>query len=272
VHLKLTGFLVSVLLSVSTLKAQEINPVIMDKFYGQFGGTASDSAFLMSLRGEDLRQVEKLVKKRIKVEVEYYDGYLFLAYMKSLESDWKAAIKLLDEALSLESGDPDLYFMKGNIFLEQEMYQDALTNYKLSLKKDPEYTNALNNIAVLRIRNQGSSGLHQNDLKLAKSDILEIFEIDSTSNERVLMNIGLIHIGLFEHGQAFEYFSKIIEKQDVLLPEAYFNRGLSLYYQRAYLTAKDDFLQSREHGFDSVRVGEYINHIEYILESGHKID
>lgn len=253
-----------------TSTGQVINDGAIDDFVQSFGLSSSDSADFQSLKGKDLSKVVTDLKKTIKKDKDHYSAYLLLAYIYYRQGDFDKAMGELNDLIARNSDYADAYFLKGNILLENENYQQALLNYKLTLKKDNAYTNALNNIAVIRIRNQGTGGIHQNDLKLAKSDILEIFTIDSTSNERILMNIGIIHIGLFEHQEAKDYFTKIIDRNATLLAEAYFNRALASYYLRQYDEAVADFTEAEMQGCDSDRVGEFIDHIKYIQSGGKR--
>lgn len=264
---------ISLLVNLSFSKSasgQIINNALISQFQEAFSISTKDSIRFEELKGKDLSKVISQVNKSVKKDESFSSGRLFLAFLFYQTEDYQNSLKELDKLIAQDDDCADAYFLRGNVYLEMELYQKALNDYKQTLKKDNEYTNALNNIAVIRIRNQGTGGLHSNDLKLAKSDILEIFKSDSTSNSRILMNIGLIHIGLFEHSDAHNYFSKVIELEDQLQAEAYFNRGLSSYYQRNYSSAKVDFIQAYDMEYQPERSSEFIEHITYIQSQSIK--
>jgi|APSaa5957512622_1039677.scaffolds.fasta_scaffold20203_1 tetratricopeptide (TPR) repeat protein len=91
----------------------------------------------------------------------------FLGEHKKLHQD---AIRLIDNAISLDPSNPFSWVRRGLINEQQEKYQEALDDYNKALEIDSQYTLALNN--------RGNIKQNQGDFQGALKDYEKIIEID----------------------------------------------------------------------------------------------
>jgi tetratricopeptide (TPR) repeat protein len=79
--------------------------------------------------GEAVAVYEQIVRRNPK----NYDVYLMIAYIKEDQGDAKGAIKALNDGLRYGSGDANILFKLGRLYLATKQYDKAIESYQASL-------------------------------------------------------------------------------------------------------------------------------------------
>ncbi|MBL4865210.1 MAG: tetratricopeptide repeat protein [Pseudomonadales bacterium] len=89
--------------------------------------------------------------KQIKVDSDPAKPYLIRGGQAYLEKDWPAAIKSYEKALEVNTGSLPAMYKLGNIAYRQKKLPVARSYYEKVMKKDPRYSMAQYNLAVVNL-------------------------------------------------------------------------------------------------------------------------
>lgn len=207
----------------------------------------------------------RYLKSKIKKE-PFYDGLLFIAYGYRKQKKYDKSLQYFHSAITQSPKKPLGYFLRGNTYLEMEKYRLALQDYKKCIKQDSLFYQAYNNMALLKIKNQGGSRIiHRNDLKYAEkilSSILGCNE-ETSSMEDVCFNLGLVQLNLHHYSDAICFFNKALYNDNIKY-KAIFYRGVSNFKLKQYKQAESDFQKAKDNYYKIDDCNEYLQLIEHL--------
>ncbi|MCB2194783.1 MAG: tetratricopeptide repeat protein [Bacteroidetes bacterium] len=199
---------------------------------------------------------EDLVKlKRFEEALEKYNEALdyLPSYAPAIDGkanllimleDYKAAGKLIDDAIKKNSDYPHFYLTRGKILIHKDKYEDAIDdlNRALDLSKGSNDKLLENKIYV----NRGAA--YQKLLKYdaALSDYSKAIQLND-NNPNVFLYRGYLFYKTNEYEEALRDFNIVIEI-DPENPFAYYNRGMIHLKQVKDAEACDDFHKACELG------------------------
>lgn len=153
----------------------------------------------------------------------------------SQKEDHPGTIKELNEKLSTNSSDAELYYQKGSLLLSSNQLEEAAAALSRAIELDPKNIDAYNNLAIVRGRQQNYK---------AVISILDKAYLISNKNPKIFFNRGYAKGFLNDFEGALKDFNKVIE----LEPgngQAYVLRG-RVYSSMGKLTeACADFLKAK---------------------------
>ncbi|PCJ00139.1 MAG: hypothetical protein COB15_03115 [Flavobacteriales bacterium] len=210
----------------------------------------------------------KLLKKKMKKDGDFYDGILFQAYGERQIQNLKNAIQYLNKSIALNPKAPIAYFLRGNTYMDIANYRLALTDYKKCIKLDSSFLPAYNNLALVRIFNQGKAKAHKNDFKMAKSELslLQNCDEDNAGIEEVYFNLGLISMHLNKYYDAICCFSKAEGSEKMKNKSIYYN-GVCKFNIKLYEDAVTDFEKSQTNNYRSEECEKYLSLINLISQN-----
>ncbi len=209
----------------------------------------------------------KLLKKEMKKDEVFYDGFLFLGYGENEIGNDKNAVGYFNKAIALAPKVPIGYFMRGNIHMDMENYRLALKDYKKCIKLDSLFYPAYNNLALTKIFNQGKAGVHRNDFKMAKKELKLLLDcdVDNVGIEDVYFNLGLIHLNLNQYYEAMCFFSKAEYSEELKYRTVYYG-GVSKFNLKLYSNAESDFKRSQLNNYRPEECEKYLSLIRLITQ------
>ena len=82
-----------------------------------------------------------------------YEMQVNLAITKKLMGDPNGAMQHIDKAIDLQEGDesPNLYKLKGNVYMLINDYEDAIRSYNKAIELDENFAEAYFNLAMAQI-------------------------------------------------------------------------------------------------------------------------
>lgn len=167
----------------------------------------------------------------------------------------------------------DQIFERGQLFLEDGNYEQALRLFNQVLNREPKYKRALKNKVLIKIaerdKEKAEESLQSALNKIPEDDELQqiagSFYINNKELERGIDHLqhaiqlndenALAHYGLgiisanhqSDHRKAIDHFSKAIEHSPNFT-EAFFNRGCSYLIEDELDDAKQDLLKAQASG------------------------
>ena len=109
----------------------------------------------------------QLFKKVVDLDPDHSEAYLHLGNLYFFQrQDIEKAQNMYREAVRIDQDNKIAYNNIGVTYLHQERYGKAEANFKAALKRDPEYVDALYNLACVATR-QGRPGEAVNYLRSA---------------------------------------------------------------------------------------------------------
>lgn len=210
---------------------------------------------------------KKAIKKlhqRILSDGTDVNSLLLLGFMYQHKGDLSNAIQTYKAAIREDSQNATAHFMKGNAELKGERYMAALGSYEQAVRLDPLFYEAHNNMALIRLRNQGQSGIIDNDYILARRDLDRVMTSATDGDDRVFFNLGMVHANIRKYDDARQYFSRAISTCEDN-GKSYFYRGLCNFYLREYEAAISDIIASRVLRYQDPRSEEVENLLENIV-------
>ena len=205
-----------------------------------------------------------------KVENEYGEHEMISYYKSSCYREigqFKKAISEANKAIKL-SGDKSLYSHRGDIYRSAGMYQEAITDYTVSMENDPssgyeyyaigwchelqgnkdkamEYYNQgidLDKTYAYLFISRGDLLKERGDIEGATADYEKVLEIDNDADDGSCRQYALL--GLGRDSEALEWMGKIIENNP---------NDNGVYYDKACLLARmgraADALKALEEAF-----------------------
>jgi tetratricopeptide (TPR) repeat protein len=100
--------------------------------------------FFETAKYEDAR---KELEQAVRLDPSYAPALYFLALAAKQDNDLPRSTELFEKLLALQPGNPDAQFLLGQNLEHQGNSSDAVTHWKLALQADPNYSQALYNLA-----------------------------------------------------------------------------------------------------------------------------
>jgi tetratricopeptide (TPR) repeat protein len=202
-----------------------------------------------------------LLKKTVKQQSGFYDAHFYLGFFYQEIQNHKKAVIHFSTAIRIKENNKEPYFLRGNSFVALGYYRPALDDYVKTIRLDPEFYGAYNNIAYIKIMNQGSSGnAHVRDVELAKQEISKILDKIDVDDKSVYFNMGIIHLRLGMYQKAVDFLKKSV-MLDSGCSKCYYYLALAYFYEREYKLAKQNFSQSWKQGYNTRSVEDFIQYI-----------
>lgn len=208
----------------------------------------------------------KILRKGIRKSPDFYEAYLFAGTIYGALGKKEKAVNYLTIATQLDPSQAVTYFIRGNLHLSQDLYRSALADYQRCIRRDSTFYMAYNNMAMIRLFNQGGSGrVHLNDFKLAQRDLMDMMRRTKFADEDVFFNIALVHLELDDYYIAGKFFDKCLNL-DSAYAKAYFYRGVTKFRQQRFEGAVVDFERAERMGYEKKQSQEYLSFIDIILK------
>jgi len=219
----------------------------------------------------DYKQGLKLLKKKMKKDAAFYDGYLFMAYGEVQIKKNQKAVELLNKGISIEPKIPIGYFLRGNVYLDMKHYRLALRDYKKCIKLDPQFYPAYNNLALIRVFNQGKAKPVSNDFEMARKDLSLLLSCDEDKSgiEEIYFNLGLVNLQLNKYYEATCFFSKAVASEKIRDKCVYYN-AVSKFHIKLYKEAEIDFKTAQKNNFRSDECEKYLSLIKLIINHNNE--
>lgn len=202
----------------------------------------------------------RYLKKSLKRHGTFYDGLLFIAYGYRKQKKYDKSIKYFNQAVTKQPKSALGYFLRGNTYLDVKKYRSALQDYKTCIKQDYRFYQAYNNMAILKVANQGGSGnIHKNDFKHAEKILGSILSCDEDKSamEKIYFNLGLVQLNLNQYSEALCFFNKAVTLHEIKA-NALFYRGVSNFKLKSFKEAKADFKEAKTLGFKVKDCDDYL--------------
>ncbi|MES2836766.1 MAG: tetratricopeptide repeat protein [Bacteroidota bacterium] len=191
-----------------------------------------------------------------------YEKSFFLGYLELEKNKPQKAILNFNNAIRIKKT-ANVFFYRAIAFSRVKNYNAALSDYHNAIKLDSLMYQAYNNIALLKLENQGTGDLHQRDLELSKTMLLKSIEQEQ-NDKNVYFNLGLVCMSLNQFKEALTYLNKSI-LIDPYFDKAIYCRGLTKYYLRSYPEALADFYSCKSYNYNVEMCNEFIVLIEKII-------
>ncbi|SMO40068.1 tetratricopeptide repeat protein [Fodinibius sediminis] len=172
----------------------------------------------------------------------------------------------------------DQMFERGQLFLNNGNYEQALRLFNQVLNREPTHKGALKNKVLIQIAERetdkaresiefalsenpkddelqeiaGSFYINNNDIESGVAHLNRAVELND-GNVLAHYGLGIVTANQYEdHQQAVFHFSKAIE-QDPEFADAFFNRGCSYLIEKQMKQARKDFVRARELGHEEAQ-------------------
>jgi tetratricopeptide (TPR) repeat protein len=201
------------------------------------------------------------LKKTIKQHPGFYDAHFYLGFFYQEIQNHQKAVQHFSQAIRIKNNYKEPYFLRGNSFVALGLYRPALDDYVKTIRLDPSFYGAYNNIACIKLMNQGNSGtVHIRDVEMARQEISKILDEIELNDKSVFFNLGIIYMRLGMHHKAIELLSHAV----LLDPECSkccYYLALAYFYERQYVKARQYFTYSWKYGYNVKRVEEFIEYL-----------
>jgi tetratricopeptide (TPR) repeat protein len=217
--------------------------------------------------GKQKKAIKKL-KKLVYKNTSNYEAALLLAHIYENENNYAEAAVLYSVAIKNKPKDALLYFSRGNCYFAIKKYHLAVSDYNTTIRYDSLFLGAYNNMALARIFNQGSNQteIREEDFRIARDNIKKFEEKAAIGDQKVLQNLGLIYLYLFDFKTSQEYFNRVLHN-DSTSANAYFYAGLANYYLRNFKEALILFKKAEQYGYENKnQLEEFITFTTFVIE------
>ena len=217
--------------------------------------------------GKKQKAIKKL-KQLVNENSFQHEAPLLIAYIYESDKNYVEAAKYFTISIKSKPKDALLYFSRGNCYFALKKYNLAVADYNTTIRYDSLFLGAYNNMAVARIYNQGSNqeNIREEDFKIARDNIKKFEEKGDIIDLKVLQNMGMIYLFIFDFSNSEKYFNKIISI-DSTNANGYFFKGLTNYYLRHYETALESFLQAKKYNYENKnQLEEFISFTTFVIE------
>ena len=148
----------------------------------------------------------KELEEALRLDPTYAPALYFLALAAKQDNDLPRSTELFERLLALQPGNPDAQFLLGQNLEHQGNINDAVAHWKLALQADPNYSQALYNLArALKKTNDPEAQKYQ--------DRYDQLQKDQQISDRVqqLGNFALAASGAQNWPQAFAQIQEAIQ-------------------------------------------------------------
>ena len=105
-------------------------------------------------RGGNLDEAEDFYRAVLDADPEHADATNLLGVLAADQGYHDEAVELIGQAIGYQPENPFYFFSLGNVFMCQDLYEDAVVCYEQSLELDPNQGVANQNLAAM-LRHQG---------------------------------------------------------------------------------------------------------------------
>jgi tetratricopeptide (TPR) repeat protein len=217
--------------------------------------------------GKQKKAIKKL-KKLVAKNASNYEAALLLAHIYENENNYAEAAVFYSAAIKNKPKEALLYFSRGNCYFAIKKYHLAVSDYNTTIRYDSLFLGAYNNMALARIFNQGSNQteIREEDFRIARDNIKKFEEKAEIGDQKVLQNLGLIYLYLFDFKTSQRYFNRVLQN-DSTNTNAYFYSGLSAYYLRNFSEALLLFKKAEQYGYENKnQLEEFITFTTFVIE------
>jgi tetratricopeptide (TPR) repeat protein len=217
--------------------------------------------------GRKNKAIKKL-KKLVQNNTSNYEAALLLAHIFENDKNYAEASLFYSAAIKNKPKEALLYFSRGNCYFALKKYHLAVSDYNTTIRYDSLFLGAYNNMAIARIFNQGSNqtDIREEDFRIARNNIKKFEEKAEIGDLKVLQNLGLIYLYLFDFKTAQIYFNRIMQN-DSTNANAYFYAGLSAYYLRSFKEALWLFKKAEQYHYENQnQLEEFITFTTLVIE------
>jgi tetratricopeptide (TPR) repeat protein len=210
----------------------------------------------------------KLLSKLLSEHTFRPEAPLLIAHIYENDKNYADAAKYFSLALRARPKDALLYFSRGNCYFALKKYNLAVADYNSTIRYDSLFLGAYNNMALARIFNQGNSKekIREEDFKIARDNIKKFEQKGDITDIKVLQNLGLIYLYLFDFKASESYFNQIIGI-DSTNANAHFYKGLNNYYLRAFDKALLSFKKANDLQYENKnQIDEFISFTTFVIE------
>lgn len=129
----------------NSLRALEIiKREVLQSFYKVLGGISMFQGKILRLFVSSLFIVSIILGMSISYADSSSEKKIDQAWDLYIEGDYNKAVKLLDEVLSVDSGNQEAYYLRGTAYCHLENYPRAIQDLNKALELDPEDAMAYN--------------------------------------------------------------------------------------------------------------------------------
>jgi tetratricopeptide (TPR) repeat protein len=196
------------------------------------------------------------------------EASLLIAHVHENDKNYTEAAKYFTLALRAKPKDALLYFSRGNCYFALKKFNLAVADYNTTIRYDSLFLGAYNNMALVRIFNQGNSkeNIREEDFRIARDNIKKFEQKGDIIDTQVLQNLGLIYLYLFDFKSSENYFNRIIFI-DSTNANAHFYKGLCNYYLRAFDIALISFKKANDYHYENKnQLEEFISFTTFVIE------
>lgn len=217
------------------------------------------TAYRFYNKGKNKKAYKILLKSENKKQ---YETNFFIGYLELEQRNYKKAIENFNTAIKIKPT-ANAFFYRALAYSKLNNFNTALSDYYNAIKLDTLMYAAYNNIALIKIENQGAGNLHQRDLEMSKTMLLKSIE-NEQYDKFVYFNLGLVCLSLNQFAEALTYFNKAIIL-DPYFDKAIYCRALTNYYMRSYANSLADFYTCKRLNYNTELSIEFITLIEKII-------
>lgn len=157
-----------------------------------------------------------------------------------------------------DNSNANSHFYKGNELMENEVYKQAIKEFKKAIKIDPNFVYSIDHIAIsYRKMEKFEKAIN------FYNKSLEIFP----EGDVALMNMGVIYTHLENFEKAIQYYDKLVFYHQNN-PEGYFGRAKILFLVKNYEVALDNIFIA--HRIYSSNNSDYANDTSTIIKMIHE--
>jgi tetratricopeptide (TPR) repeat protein len=180
--------------------------------------------FFETAKYEDAR---KELEEAVRLDPSYAPALYFLALAAKQDNDLPRSTELFEKLLGLQPGNPDAQFLLGQNLEHQGNTSDAVAHWKLALQADPNYSQALYNLArALKKTNDPEAQKYQ--------DRYDQLQKDQQISDRVqqLGNFALAASNAQNWPQAFAQIQEAVQLCGSCPEAAHLHKNLGWMYFR----------------------------------------
>jgi len=210
----------------------------------------------------------KILSKLVNENSFRHEAPLLIAHIYENDKNYTEAAKYFTVAMRSKPKDALLYFSRGNCYFALKKYNLAVADYNTTIRYDSLFLGAYNNMAVARISNQGNSkdNVREEDFRIARDNIKKFEQKGDITDTKVLQNLGLIYLYLFDFKGSEEYFNRIL-LIDSTNANAHFYKGLTNYYLRNFDNALFSFKNAKDYLYENAnQLDEFISFTTFVIE------
>jgi len=217
--------------------------------------------------GKKQKAINKLTKL-VTQNTFRHEAALLIAHVYENDKNYVEAAKYFSFAIRSKPKDALLYFSRGNCYFALKKYNLAVADYNTTIRYDSLFLGAYNNMALARIFNQGNSKekIREEDFRIARDNIKKFEEKGNIDDIKVLQNLGLIYLYLFDFKSSKNYFNRIV-LLDSTNADAHFYKGLTNYYLREFEMALISFKKANDYQYENKnQLDEFISFTTFVIE------